>query len=205
MALSCRLGLNHDTCLIWNRRKSPHSWFLLSSHEEGFCPEYCFPSQKMQPRMIQREQHSKERCCNVMIKGTTKMYELIMPDFTFLWHFSSHSVHTYTALVILVVLSSCLFLKGISESLQRKAAKRNNHFMQEDSDERILFPWLWRKGKAMFRRDAWKTMHILHFLEEQKQLENLFNTSALLPHKFSLCLEQKIGQFRRSLNSFFLP
>lgn len=150
MALSCRLGLNHDMCLIWNRRNGPHSWFLLSSLERGFCPECCFPSQKMQPCTTQREQHSKESCRNVMIKGTIEMYELIMPDFTFLWHFSSHSVPTYTALVILIVLSSCLFLKGISESLQRKAAKRNNHFMREESDEGIMFPWLWRKGKVMF-------------------------------------------------------
>lgn len=152
------------TSLIWNRINAPHSWFLLSSHDEGFCPEYFFASQRMQPHMIQREQRSKERRCNVMIKGTIEMHELIMPDFTFPWHFSSHSLPTYTALVILIVLSSCLFLKGISESLQRKAAKRNNHFMREDSDERILFPWLWRKGKAMLRRDVWKTMHILHFL-----------------------------------------
>lgn len=115
----------------------------------------------MQPCMIQRQHNSKERCCNVMIKGTIEMHELIMPDFTLLWHFSSHSVPTYTALVILIVLSSCLFLKGISESLQIKAAKRNNHFMREDSDEGIIFPWLWRK--VMFRRDVWKTMHILHF------------------------------------------
>lgn len=57
-----------------------------------------------------------------------------------LWHSSSFFATVYTALVIRMVSSSSLFLRGISESFERKAAKRNNQFMWQDFMQKYFPP-----------------------------------------------------------------
>lgn len=147
----------------------------------------------MQPCMTQREQHSKERCCNVMIKGTIEMYELIMPDFTFFCDILALTLFLPT----LLWLSSWFYLAVFSwrepvNHCKEKLPKEKQPFHEGRFWGRNYFsPDFDGKEKLCL---VWKTMHILHFLVSKK---NKRSSSQRIYETHQHCLTSLRGKQNR--------